>query len=118
MGYYTRFNIEASRKIEIGWFESLSTEEEAEVVKALIKISGYECMEYTFDNFCDDEMKWYDIDRDMVMLSRQFPDLYFVVSGFGEEHDDQWIAYFHDGHEERIYARIVFDRPSDMFAGL
>lgn len=57
------------------------------------------------DDFFEEEMKWYDFDKDLVELSLKFPNNIFVFSGNGEEQEDIWKAYFKNGksfYPERI----------------
>ena len=60
-------------------------------------------------NFFDSELKWYEWDSDMSALSKKFPDVYFVVTGHGEDQGDIWRGYVHDGHVWTYNAEIVFN---------
>lgn len=55
-----------------------------------------------------DSIKWYDHDEDMLKLSRQYPDLYFCLTGEGEERDDNWEALYHNGKMQEIRAELVW----------
>ena len=120
MGYYTAFNLEVTRTEDAmlmllqdnSIVSELVEEEQLEVTRAL-------CSEIFYFNGCyddkrakrsylyydaawdyiisDDTMKWYDHDDDMMRLSEQFPDYYFLLHGQGEEHDDQWRKVYHNG---------------------
>lgn len=59
----------------------------------------------------DDEAKWYDNSYDMMKFSRLFPDVTFRLSGDGEDRDDSWHKYFHNGEIEECRAKIIFPSP-------
>jgi hypothetical protein len=51
-------------------------------------------------NLCDgnlDTMKWYEWKEDMLAVSRQVPDIRFVLRGEGEGGADIWEAHFFNG---------------------
>ena len=54
-----------------------------------------------------DAAKWYDCEEDMLLLSRQFPDVRFTVSGEGEENRDIWEEHFLNGKCQYCPAEIV-----------
>lgn len=58
-----------------------------------------------------DTIKWYDHYDEMVILSKEFPSLYFELEGFGEERDDMWREYFHNGEGMHSDAKITYDTP-------
>lgn len=120
MGYYTAFNMEVTktedsmlqllRDVYIG--PQLSEEEQLEVAKALCGENFYfdGCYNedrakrsYAFSDeawdylISEDTMKWYDHDDDMMQLSVQFPNYYFLLNGQGEDHEDQWRKVYHNG---------------------
>lgn len=45
----------------------------------------------------EDHFKWYDADRDMLELSKIFPDIIFRLRGQGDDSDDKWETYYNDG---------------------
>ena len=120
MGYYTAFDMEVTktedamlqllRDVYMG--PQLSEEEQLEVTKALCGEGAYfegcyeedrakrscafndEAWDYIISA---DTMKWYDHDDDMMQLSAQFPNYYFLLNGRGEEHEDQWRKVYHNG---------------------
>lgn len=120
MGYYTAFDMEVTKTkdamlqlLQNGYFgPTLSEEEQLEVAKALCNEDtyfegcyeegrarrSYSFCEQAWDYFLsEDTMKWYDHDDDMKQLSMQFPDYYFLLSGRGEDHGDQWRKVYHNG---------------------
>lgn len=54
------------------------------------------------------EAKWYDWKEDLIKLSKAFPTEVFELSGYGEEREDMWKAYFKNGklQIERAEIRI------------
>lgn len=83
------------------------TEEEAEE-----KIPGDDPMGYLLEG---DSMKWYESDADMLRLSEKCPDLWFRLSGDGEENSDMWYTIFHAGNSTTSQAEIVFPEPRDVW---
>jgi len=53
--------------------------------------------------------KWYDYADDMKYLSSKFPEVLFELHGAGEDQEDMWYAYFHDGREQHCPAVITYD---------
>jgi hypothetical protein len=105
--------MEAKYKAGEGDFSSISIEKEKEIVTALSKISNYFDEGHTFDQCLYDSMKWYDHDTEMIQISKDFPDVYFVLYGEGEERDDNWVKFYHNGESECCMARITYERPDD-----
>ena len=58
--------------------------------------------------YFDDTIKWYDHDKDMVKLSKLYPDTLFTLSGEGEEPGDIWRYYFKAGRSQLARAKITF----------
>lgn len=44
-----------------------------------------------------EETKWYDSHEEMLMLSKDFPEITFKVHGDGEEAGDSWDMYYRNG---------------------
>lgn len=109
MGYYTRYNLTA---IDTKTDFPLTEEMEARVCARLIAISGDAIYDgNTFDGCLNDELKWYDYHMDMIELSKEFPDIMFMLEGEGEERDDNWRLYVHNGESERVRAMLVWNAP-------
>lgn len=109
MGYYTYFTMEA---IDTSTNLPLSVEKEKEICKRLWEIS--EDAIYEGENFYEclgDTLKWYDHQKDMITLSKEFPEVMFMLEGEGEERDDIWRLYVHNGEWELCTARIEFEVP-------
>lgn len=65
-----------------------------------------------FNPFIDSH-KWYDYTRDMAKYSRSYPDLVFVLKGYGEDSLDIWQAYFYNGTMQLAETHISFS-PFDI----
>ena len=98
-------------------------ETELEIAKKLCEISNWfepsdvdenvEKSEYPLYELISSDMnKWYDHYDEMIILSKEFPSLYFELEGQGEESGDLWREYFHNGEGKHSDAEITFDVPS------
>lgn len=116
MGYYTYYSLNAYEKNEVGDFYSIPDDLEAKIVKW-----EAENLEHIFslDDKCFYDglgrgcLKWYDHVEDMKIISKAFPDVWFVLGGEGEERGDNWILYIHNGKAERVDSHIEYDEPED-----
>ena len=52
---------------------------------------------------------WYSCRADMIQLSRTFPDVHFQLYVEGEDHNDDWRAFFKDGKYQVNYAERVYE---------
>lgn len=93
MGYYTRFELDLPNSPELLY----------EVIDAIEEISGY-----NGHLEGDNDVKWYDYDKDMRRVSKMYPSILMVLSGTGEEHGDQWKAYYVDGKCHKCSAVVTF----------
>ena len=78
MGYYTDYSIKtqpALPDVEIAYGDSTDRRGELQL----------------------SSVKWYEHESDMVALSKEHPDVLFIVDGSGEEHGDVWRKYFKRG---------------------
>ena len=120
MGYYTSFNLTVKKREGL-LFAEVERETELEIAKKLCEISGWfyadfnetiEKSDYPLAELISyDTIKWYDHYDEMVILSKEFPSLYFELEGFGEERDDMWREYFHNGEGMHSDAKITYDTP-------
>lgn len=93
MGYYTDYGL----SIENGYHV------QDEIEKRLEEISGYALeVGYVMNG------KWYDHDKDMIQLSKEFPDVTFYLEGNGEEQGDVWKAIFKNGKSKVVKPEIVW----------
>lgn len=113
MGYYTSYDMMV-RNV---------TEQQAEEILQWIVSKNL----YAFDNEYyayggDDEyefathdvMKWYDYDKDMIELSKLYPEATFRLSGDGEDRDDMWMCYYKNGKSELCPVSIVYPEPETI----
>lgn len=120
MGYYTSYNLTVKKREGL-LFAEVGRETELEIAKKLCEISGWfysdfnetiEKSDYPLDELISyDTIKWYDHYDEMVILSKEFPSLYFELEGFGEDREDMWREYFHNGEGMHSDAKITFDTP-------
>lgn len=61
------------------------------------------------DGGCNQHCTWHESDEDMARYSKWFPKIVFRLDGEGEESEDMWVAYFHDGKMQKVYATITFE---------
>lgn len=91
MGYYTTYNL------SIVEGDDYSTDYQEEISKQL-----------DFDPF-QGECKWYDNEEDMLLYSKNHPQVLFLLEGEGEEATDLWQKYFKNGKMQRCEAKITYD---------
>lgn len=53
--------------------------------------------------------KWYYYEKDMIALSKKFPNLIFELYGDGEDGDDHWVCYFQNGDSQFCFGSIVYE---------
>ena len=85
MGYYTRHELE---------HDDRSYERNGDLVdheEGITEVSGYEF------NVFEDEIKWYDHEKDVRKYSKLFSKTTFIIFGVGEEEGDYWKEYYKDG---------------------
>lgn len=102
MGYYTNFHLEVSSKTG----GDVDPDTLQEVRDNFDEMFGYNG---AFDEVTDwsAEWKWYDWEIDMKKFSAAFPDLRFELEGLGEERENWWTAWFHDGNVHKSCAKIT-----------
>lgn len=118
MGYYTQYYLEVFDKdgeeirdtdilhkitesiCDLDYFSSCKTDYyKSRIAKSFDPIN---------EIIAEDEMKWYDHESDMMTLSEKYPEFFFSLFGRGEEADDIWKEYFHNGKCIVAPAEIVF----------
>ena len=120
MGYYTWYAMNA---------RNIKTKEEYESLIQTLKDKGIYETENTSGVFCastyyeesneaifdtTDECKWYEHTYDMMNISKLFPDVIFRLRGDGEEREDMWYEYYHNGKVEECPATITFPMPVEI----
>lgn len=91
MGYYTRHEL----SIINGRDQSVDYENE------LTELTQY-------GRLFDDEIKWYNHEKDMIEFSKKHPNTLFMLYGEGEENIDIWKEYYKNGKTIRHIAEVVF----------
>lgn len=107
MGYLTRF--------ELSTRENLTFEQECEIAKDLEALI-FDENKLKFDEedyfspidiiFCE-ELKWYDHQMDMKIISIKYPNILFILEGYGEERGDMWREYHLNGKVQ--FEKAKFD---------
>ena len=54
------------------------------------------------------DVKWYDHDQEMCIMSECIPNTLFTLSGEGEEQGDLWRAYYLNGKYQHIQAVLSY----------
>ena len=107
MGYYTN--------ICMGIHPEPNQEDELKIMRAVASLMDKVPEDQIGDNdalWClDDAVKWYDRINDMIEVSHRFPEYTFVLDGEGEDSDDIWREFYHNGEWEGIEAQIIFPKP-------
>lgn len=107
MGYCTNYSLETDATPDSEVAENIAArlrddEGEGDFVYALEeKIAG---VEYGPRDAC----KWYEHQKDLVELSKQFPGVLFTLSGEGEENGDLWKLYVRNGVAQEAKAVITY----------
>jgi hypothetical protein len=111
MGYYTNYKLEATG------FENAEAAEFFEFkLRKVSEYSGWD-VEINSRTFALEatlsEAKWYDWQKDLEGLSKQFPNVTITVDGVGEEPGDIWRARVKNGLTKTAKATISFDGLDD-----
>lgn len=117
MGYYTKYSLEVIPDSDAPSCEHLNPKGakfcmycgkkiefvsiHGRAVNAIVKICG----SAPFDDSC----KWYSHEKDMSIVSKEFPNHVLKLMGEGEESGDIWVKYFKDGKVQVCKAKITFD---------
>lgn len=59
-------------------------------------------------NDMGDSGKCYDHNEKMIALSKEFPLVTFILTGYGEEREDVWRKYYKNGEMRQCQVEIVF----------
>ena len=98
MGYYTYYSID---------IEGMTPEVKPAVIEAF---KDKRIIGYVFDEYLDplDAVKWYEHDKDMLEISKLFPNLIFHLGGVGDENTDLWETHYKAGKMQHCQAEIVY----------
>lgn len=94
MRYYTYYTLKSEPNIT-------NTKEFKEVFE---RISGYE-----LDSVLEEENTWYNHEEHMIEVSKNFPEVLFMLTGEGEESTDMWRQYFFNGKSQLCRSIITFE---------
>lgn len=106
MGYYTQYSI-------LYYSERITPEMDRKIEEFFETIDGGGWEHYD-GQFWSDERKWYSQEVDMYNLSKQFPDVFFTVSGNGDDSDDVWEEHWQDGSMQHCHMVIPPYDPQKM----
>ena len=95
MGYFTLYTL----SVEKGDPSLLESEEFKDIFD---EITGYSL------ESLDDMIQWYEFDKNMLEISKLYPDTVFRLLGDGEDRDDSWISYYCNGDSAESRATIVY----------
>lgn len=109
MGYYTDYSLEVRGIQSEGEFIALCDEVKNFYGLYVAEGKPFDTQTY-FPTY--EEAKWYDHETDMRELSRKFPNMTFCLEGDGEDRDDMWCEYYHNGDMEYCAAQIVYEEPT------
>lgn len=104
MGYCTSYELTFS----------LYEEKNRSIPKILLddldkEINRMNVFEYSHGNSYYAVETWYEWESDMCLLSSRFPEVFFILSGKGDDSEDMWIAYFVAGKKQVCRANITYD---------
>jgi len=102
MGYLTYHELSIYKDDTLE--KEIDFEKEEEIKEELGESTGY------LDSLFDDSIKWYDHDKDMLEISKKYPDYVFVLTGDGECSDDFWRTFYKNGKKQEVRAELVFDK--------
>jgi hypothetical protein len=104
MGYYTDFTLSAEGKGPV-WDKLMRAKD-----KLVFSSGNYDFVlgEWLDRNYSQN-IKWYEYEEDMKQLSKEWPNVLFILEGDGEETGDLWKAWFRNGGMHKLEAKIVFE---------
>lgn len=109
MGYYTYYSLEV---------HGIKNVKEHKALQEIISKDCYafrtdDCDDYDCEAYfpASDEVKWYEHEENMIKISKQFPNMTFCLEGVGEDREDMWRKYFHNGDVEYCPAHIEYPAP-------
>ena len=96
MGYMTEFHFQCD------------CSDDKRMEQIVQKMRELQIVPYVFSEDLEnyDPCTWYTEEEDMRALSREFPDVHFIISAFGEINDDIWEAHYLGGKRQLCEAEI------------
>ena len=121
MGYYTKYQLDVDPTgmiitVPLGELvtevDLLTDSEKSRMVQKTVGVyeEVVKQLEVGYGNPFHEANKWYEHERDMKSISRDFPAVVFTLSGIGEENSDMWVKYFKNGKVQVCRAKITFDK--------
>ena len=106
MGYRMEFHFQCDCSDEKRMEQIMQKMRELQIVPYVFEASfySYDPCWCELDN-CGPRT-WYTEEKDMRALSRDFPDVHFIISAFGEINDDIWEAHYLGGKRQLCEAEI------------
>ena len=92
MGYYTYLSVEID-------LEEPDVEQVAEALGDVISDTDVAFWRSALSG--ETEVKWYDGTADMREVSRRHPEAVITLRGEGEDANDRWVEYHHNGRVQR-----------------
>lgn len=89
MGYFTDYYID---------FENV--EDKQSFLKSIREISENMHYAQSLEDKDGEAHKWYEHEKDMIAISKKFPDVVFILYGDGEDREDIWKKYFKNGKKQ------------------
>lgn len=101
MGYYTYMWAEIKTSPDGDYLEDDS--------HLYAAIERWFTVRFDDDNFLHsliqgEDLKWYEVDKDMEEFAKEFPNVYFILRGEGEDKGDDWVIETYDGEFHKDYA--------------
>ena len=118
MGYYTYYSLYARNVKDQSTYNNIVEQLknykllDSEDTCGVFYGGRYDEISHTAHFSPAEETKWYEHTYDMMQISKSCPDVTFQLSGEGEERDDMWHEYFHNGEVEECRAHIIYDKPT------
>ena len=92
MGYYTYLSVEIDK-------EEPTIDQVAETLADVSNDADAAFWRSALEG--ETEVKWYDGTADMRKVSQRFPEAVITLRGEGEDADDRWVEYHHNGRDQR-----------------
>lgn len=100
MGYYTYYNLDIED----------ATDEEASALNQIFEKNDLPFDYYNGDRYWCGEGTWYDHHENMLSASIQYPHILFILTGEGEERNDNWRKYYRNGKSAVSWGHIIYDQ--------
>ena len=122
MGYYTNFSIDIRTAITRAEAKDITAAINRAICPTikddwLFSLDNYSGIEddekATWELIPYDTMKWYDWEKDMKEIAKEYPAIEFRVEGSGEDKDDWWVALFKGDRFQIKYCTAPVDEWED-----